>query len=166
MRTNGFSKERYDGLLTTFLLAIPLVVITLFFAVLIAGSHCNDDIKKFCDIINVVTGCALAASLLIGVLIGFFATRAYKRYAAQVIDYDDETDVKGIHLNDSGITVEYGEDSEVKTATIVYSDYGIEVHRRENFEHPVFYTKNGIVRKVIIPYTTKRDAEWTFYKIR
>jgi hypothetical protein len=164
--TSGFSKEKYDGLLTVLFLVIPFTLIILFFAAFESGHYFGGKLMEICGIIEIVIMFLIELSLILGVLASWFGVRAYKVYAAQVIDFDKSNKIERIKVNDSSLAIDYSEGNEVKVATIVFKDYDIEVHRRKSVQTPTFYRKKGLIKKVIIPYSTEDNASWKSYEIR
>jgi heme/copper-type cytochrome/quinol oxidase subunit 2 len=168
MNTNGFSREKYDGSMFFVGLLIPIVLIAIVISTYIIARMSADRIED--DVAIALIGRTAIIIVLIGILIGtlivIITKRACKVYAGQVIDHPDDDPIVDIDVSDEYIEIDCEEKSEVKAYIIRYDEYWIRVKYRRNFTTPVFYIKNGVITRVVIPYSKDKDQTWDKYKVR
>ena len=166
MKTNGFSNERYEHVLTNAFVVmslawvIPLVISTIVMKVI------PDDNARIFDVSFSLAIVVFVATLIVLLAILIFGRPIYKQYAAQVIDFNEGTaDIERIKITPEAFTIDYDEDGEVKTAEIKYSDYGIKVMAKKGFDHPIFYYCGSRIFEVVIPYSKEENPSWEEYEV-
>lgn len=166
MKTNGFSREKYNHLIIiTLVFTIGICLIWTFVLLLASYYHGGNALSEEARIVSGVVlslFCLSATTYILAMILGRFF---FKRYATQVIDHEDGPDILRVRVTPSHIKVIYEEYGEVKTACVKYSDYGIKVRVRRDFENPIFYYGGMFIYEVVIPYTTAKDPYWTKYEI-
>ena len=172
MITNGFSKQLYTKVVMTLLLLFPAVLLALLLIItaIVSAVHFNSedfDVLAFAGVLINFYLYALAASWFFGLLVAIFGRRSYKTYAIQVINYDDDVDIKARAVTDQKIKITYKDEHGIHRKTIRYSDYGIRVKYRDNFSVPTFFVEDGTINRVVLPYVEgNEDIVYNTYKIK
>ncbi len=165
-KNNGFSKKKYLFYIK-FLLVISVVAVVLLFlfSAIIDGYGTEDAQAVF---MKVRAFAAIFALLCIAAstLVAIFGRFAYKVYARQIIDYPDDAKIETIKVTREDVRISYNEKNVVKTKKIIFSDYGIPVKVRKNFDVPVFYTRSNKIHRVIIPHSEEDNPSWDEYVVR
>lgn len=172
MITNRFSKQLYTYSVVTLLVLFPVVLLALILIIVAIVSAMNFNSESF-DALKLIEELidfylyALGAAWFFGLLVAIIGRRCYKTYALQVIDYDErDVDIKKTLVTDQKIKITYKDEHGIHSKTIKYRDYGIRVKVRDNFSVPTFFTENGKINRVVLPYVEDGDFVFNQYNVR
>jgi hypothetical protein len=106
--------------------------------------------------------------IVLGITV-FHATigkKLYRLFAYETINYNDSDPIKKIEVTNEDITLFFDEGRIVHRENLKFRDYDIITKMRENFEKPTFYVWDGLIKKVVIPYSQDPQMKWTEYSVR
>ena len=102
----------------------------------------------------------------LNVLVLIFGPAMYKRYACQVIDYDEEDiKIEDIVLTETKLRISYYEGSNLEHADIEYERYGIKVRKNKACKMPTFLIEGNRVKKLILPDVVYPRPFYNEYKV-
>ncbi len=172
MITNRFSRQLYVKVVVTLLALFPVVLFALILIFVAIVSAVNFNVEGFeaLTLIEKLTNFylfILGLSWTLGLFVAIVGRSCYKTYARQVIDFDRrDVEVKKILVTDQKVKITYADDYGIHSKTIKYRDYGIRVKVRDNFKVPTFFSRNGKIDRVVLPYVEDGDAVFNDYKVK
>ncbi|MBP5512249.1 hypothetical protein J6X90_02585 [Candidatus Saccharibacteria bacterium] len=163
----GFTKQKYDSMMGMFTFFIPVSCVSFFLIMLIILAPESDtEIRMSLFLaLTIAILIVLGISLITALILKTFGTKAYKHYAASVINLNPNDTIK-IELLYSGIIVHYRNGRYIENVSLYFSDYGIKVRSREDIELPYFYMKDNIVYKLEFPFKeSNENVIWSDFKL-
>ncbi len=167
MNKSGFSKEKYDRIMSFILLFIPIASVSfLSFLVLVLITITETDSQKsLCVALGFTAVVILVFCLFNALIVKIVGTKAYKEYAARVIKHN-KNEVEKIELTFSDLVIHYKHGRYVENVTLNFADYGIMVRSREDVKIPHFYMRDDIIYKLEFPFVDDLNNKvWSEYDV-
>lgn len=170
MQRSGMNKEDWTNrmeLLKTILIASVIVSFVLAFAASSPDAFVDRSLpKKIFFVISIVWVVMQIIALGITVFHATIGKKLYRLFAYETINYNDSDPIKKIEVTNEDITLFFDEGRIVHRENLKFRDYDIITKMRENFEKPTFYVWDGLIKKVVIPYSEDPQMKWTEYSVR